>query len=46
MFSTKFEVSADLTVTGLGFTLRHCQNDLWNSTMLSLINICVLFWPS
>ena len=24
-FSTKFEASADLTVTGLGFNFRHCH---------------------
>ena len=46
-FSTKFEVSADLTVIGsykgLGFTFVTLINDLRNSTMLSLTNICVLF---
>ena len=42
-FSTKFEVSADLSVIESYLPFVTVINDLWNSTMLSLTNICVLF---
>ena len=45
-FSTKFEVSADLTAIESYLPFVTVINDLWNSTMLSLTNICVLFWRS
>ena len=42
-FSTKFEVSVDLTVQVWDLPYVTVINDLWKRTMLSLTNICVLF---